>query len=71
MVIVTTIIQSGFTVVVVRALRRRVSKELTRFSLALDAHACVLWLFLATILEVWTWALLDQVAACGAARIVQ
>jgi hypothetical protein len=26
--------------------------------LALDAHACVLWLFLATILEVWTWALL-------------
>ncbi len=26
--------------------------------MALDAHACVLWLFLATILEVWTWALL-------------
>ena len=60
MIIVTTIIQSGFTVVGIWALRQRVSKELTRslwlstFMLALF----VLWLFLATLLEVWAWALL-------------
>ena len=60
MVIVTTIIQSGFTVVVVRALRRRVSKEFTRslWRSTLMLAVFVLWLFLATILEVWTWALL-------------
>jgi Ion channel len=60
MVIVTTIIQSGFTVVVVRALRRRVSKEFTRslWRSTLMLALFVLWLFLATILEVWTWALL-------------
>ena len=60
MIIVTTIIQSGFTVVGIWALRQRVSKELTSslwlstFMLALF----VLWLFLATLLEVWAWALL-------------
>ena len=60
MIIVTTIIQSGFTVVGIWALRQRISKELTRslwlstFMLALF----VLWLFLATLLEVWAWALL-------------
>jgi Ion channel len=60
MVIVTTIIQSGFTVAGVRALRRRVSKELTRslWRSTLILALFVLWLFLATILEVWTWALL-------------
>ncbi len=60
MVIVTTIIQSGFTVAVIRALRRHVSKELTRslWRSTLMLALLVLWLFLATILEVWTWALL-------------
>jgi Ion channel len=60
MVIVTTIIQSGFTVAGVRALRRRVSKEfiksLWRSTLMLALF--VLWLFLATILEVSMWAVL-------------
>jgi Ion channel len=60
MVIVTTIIQSGFTVAGVRALRRRVSKgfikSLWRSTLMLALF--VLWLFLATILEVSTWAVL-------------
>ena len=60
MVIVTTVIQSGFTVVGVRALRSRVSKELTRslWHSTLILALFVLWLFLATLLQVWTWALL-------------
>jgi hypothetical protein len=60
MIILTTVIQSGFTVAGVRALARRVSKELTR-SLrhsTLILALFVLWLFLATLLQVWTWALL-------------
>ena len=42
------------------AVRRRVSKELTRslWRSTLMLALFVLWLFLATILEVWTWALL-------------
>ena len=60
MIIVTTIIQSGFTVVGIWALRQRVSKELTRSLLlsTLMLALFVLWLFLATLLEVWAWALL-------------
>jgi hypothetical protein len=60
MIIVTTVIQSGFTVAGVRALRQWVSKELTS-SLWLSTVMLalfVLWLFLATLLEVWAWALL-------------
>ena len=60
MVIFTTIIQSAFTVAGVRGLRRRVSKEfhqsLWRSTLMLALF--VLWLFLATILEVSMWAVL-------------
>ena len=50
MIIVTTVIQSGFTVAGVRALRRRVSKELTRslWRSTLILALFVLWLFLAT-----------------------
>jgi hypothetical protein len=60
MVIATTIIQSGFTVAAVRALRLRVSKELPRslWHSTLMLALFVLWLFLATILQVWAWALL-------------
>ena len=60
MVIVTTIIQSAFTVAGVRGLRRRVSKEFTKslWCSTLMLALFVLWLFLATLLEVWTWALL-------------
>jgi hypothetical protein len=60
MIIVTTVIQSGFTVAGVRALRQWVSKELTS-SLWLSTVMLalfVLWLFLATLLEVWVWALI-------------
>jgi hypothetical protein len=48
MVIVTTIIQSGFTVAGVRALRRRVSKEFTKslWRSTLLLALFVLWLFL-------------------------
>jgi hypothetical protein len=60
LVIVTTIIQSGFTVAAVRALRQRKTKELTgslwRSTMILALF--VLWLFLATLLEVCAWALL-------------
>ena len=60
MVIVTTIIQSAFTVAGVRGLRRRVSKEFTKslWCSTLMLALFVLWLFLATLLEVWAWALL-------------
>ena len=60
MVIVTTIIQSAFTVAGVRGLRRRVSQEFTKslWRSPLMLALFVLWLFLATILEAWTWALL-------------
>ena len=54
MVIITTVIQSGFTVAGVRALRSRVSKELTRslWHSTLILALFVLWLFLATLLQV-------------------
>ena len=60
MIIITTVIQSGFTVAGVRALRSRASKELTRslWHSTLILALFVLWLFLATLLQVWTWALL-------------
>ena len=60
MVIFTTIIQSAFTVAGVRGLRRRVSKEFTKslWRSTLMLALFVLWLFLATILEVSTWAVL-------------
>jgi hypothetical protein len=54
------LIQSGFTVAAVRALRQRVSKVLSRslWHSTLVLALFVLWLFLANILEVWAWALL-------------
>jgi Ca2+/Na+ antiporter len=60
MVVVTVVIQVGFTVVGIRALRRRMSEEIIRslwhFTLILAVF--VLWLFLATVLQMWAWALL-------------
>ena len=66
MIIVTTIIQSGFTVVGIWALRQRVSKELTGSLLlsTLMLALFVLWLFLATLLEVWAWALAQHGRIC-------
>ena len=58
MVIVTTIIQSGFTVAGVRALRRRVSKEFIKSLWRSTLMLALFVLFLATILEVSMWAVL-------------
>ena len=60
MIIVTTIIQGIFTVAGVKMLRWRLSPKLTKSLVrsTLTLALFVLWLFLATILEVWSWALL-------------
>lgn len=60
MIVVTTIIQGIFTITGIEMLRWRLSQKL-RESLVrstLTLAFVVLWLFLATIIEVWTWALL-------------
>jgi hypothetical protein len=60
MVVVTVVIQVGFTVVGIRALRRRMSEEIIRslWHSTLILAVFVLWLFLATVLQMWAWALL-------------
>lgn len=60
MIVVTTVIQGIFTIAGIEMLRWRLSQKL-RDSLVrstLTLAFVVLWLFLATIIEVWTWALL-------------
>jgi len=59
MVVVTAVIQPSFTVVGIRALRRRVSEEIIRFPLAFDRDPRCIWalVVLATVLQMWTWAL--------------
>lgn len=60
MIVVTTVIQGIFTITGIEMLRWRLSQKL-RESLVrstLTLAFVVLWLFLATIIEVWTWALL-------------
>jgi hypothetical protein len=60
MIVVTTLIQGVFTVLGIEKLRdhleRRTTKSLVRSTLKLAVF--VLWLFLATIIEVWIWAIL-------------
>ena len=60
MITVTTLIQGVFTVVGIEKLRdhleRRTTTSLVRSTLKLAVF--VLWLFLATIIEVWLWGLL-------------
>jgi hypothetical protein len=60
MIVVTTMIQGVFTMLGIERLREHVdrhpSRSLVRSTLTLSVF--VLWLFLATILEVWTWAML-------------
>ena len=60
MIVVTTLIQGVFTMLGIERLRahleRRTTTSLVRSTLKLAVF--VLWLFLATIVEVWTWALL-------------
>ena len=60
MIVVTTLIQGVFTVLGIERLRdhlsRGATKSLVRSTLKLAVF--VLWLFLATIIEVWAWAVL-------------
>ena len=60
MIILTTVIQGGFTVAAVEMLRRRISRKVAKSNLhtTLMLSCFVLWLFVATILEVWAWAVL-------------
>jgi hypothetical protein len=60
MIIVTTVIQGIFTVAAVKMLRWRLSPKVTKSLVksTLTLALFVLWLFLATIIEVWSWALL-------------
>jgi len=60
MVILTTVIQGIFTITGIEMLRRAVTREATRsdFESTLLLSYFVLWLFVATVLEVWAWAIL-------------
>lgn len=60
MIVITTLIQGLFTMVGVELLRVQVDRHPARSLIlaTLRLAAFVLWLFLATILEVWVWALL-------------
>lgn len=71
MIILTTVIQGGFTVAAVEMLRRRVTRKVVRshFQTTLMLSYFVLWLFVATIIEVWAWALLYLII--GAAQSVE
>ena len=71
MIILTTVIQGGFTLVGAEMLRRRVSQKVARSNLltTLMLSCFVLWLFLATVLEVWAWAVLYLLI--GAAESVE
>jgi len=60
MIVVTTLIQGVFTMLGIERLREHLDRHATRSLLrsTLKLAVFVLWLFLATILEVWTWAIL-------------
>jgi len=60
MIVITTIIQGVFMMFGVERLREHVNHHPTRWLLpsTLKLSVFVMWLFLATVLEVWAWALL-------------
>lgn len=60
MIVLTTVIQGVFTMVGVDYLRHHADKHAIHapILLALRLAGFVLWLFLSTILQVWSWALL-------------
>ena len=60
MIILTTVIQGVFTITGIEMLRRRVTRKVTRSDIqsTLLLSSFVLWLFVATVLEVWAWATL-------------
>jgi hypothetical protein len=60
MIIFTTVIQGVFMITGIEMLQRRVTRKVTRsdFESTLLLSYFVLWLFVATVLEVWAWAML-------------
>jgi Ion channel len=60
MIVITTVIQGLFSVFGIERLRGRLAKHPSRNLVhsTLQVAAFVLWLFLATITEVWVWAAL-------------
>jgi len=60
MIVVTTMIQGVFTMLGIERLRAHLDRHATRSLLrsTLKLAVFVLWLFLATILEVWAWTIL-------------
>ena len=68
MIIFTTVIQGVFMITGIEMLRRRVTRKVRRsdFESTLLLSSFVLWLFVATIIEVWAWAMLYQlIGAAG------
>jgi Ion channel len=60
MIVVTTLIQGVFTMFGIEIMRDHMEQHHTKSLMhaTLKLAAFVLWLFLATILEVWAWAVL-------------
>ena len=60
MIVATTVIEGAFTISGVSALRRHISARQRKSNIqsTLVLSGFVLWLFLATIFEIWTWAML-------------
>jgi hypothetical protein len=60
MIVVTTLIQGVFTMLGIETMRDHLDRHPTTslFHATLKLAAFVLWLFLATIVEVWLWAML-------------
>ena len=60
MIVVTTLIQGVFTMLGIERLHDHVDRHPTRSLLrsTLKLSVFVMWLFLATVIEVWAWAML-------------
>ncbi|MGI9404640.1 MAG: ion channel [Hyphomicrobium sp.] len=60
MIILTAVIQGVFTITGIEMLRQRVTRNVKRSDIqsTLLLSYLVLWLFVATVLEVWAWAML-------------
>jgi Ion channel len=71
MIAVTTLIQGVFTVLGIEKLRDHLQTRTTKHlvSSTLKLAVFVLWMFLATIIEVWIWAMLYL--ALGAIRTLE
>jgi hypothetical protein len=60
MILITTVIQGVFSMLGIERLHEHLDRHPTRSLLGLTLRLAVfvLWLFLATVIEVWAWALL-------------